>query len=208
MGMLGKIWLPNPRPSARTSTKPHFCGAIVVDQLKCQPPNRHASVIDGQQRLTTFLVYCRFRDVCQAKDLTQPLHRITLYQPEFDQRDPESDQFKLKPTRYDSEAFMDVITFGTRDKIRQKYVGTSKGKAPPPKIASAYLYFYDQIMRCTTNQEDVFGSETHEITELISALTDAFISFFRTVIIMLDNSTMPKLFRALNSRGRHFSHQI
>jgi uncharacterized protein with ParB-like and HNH nuclease domain len=89
--------------------KPHFCGAIVVDQKKQYAVNDlpRFHVIDGQQRLTTFqVVLAAIRDICQAKNLPNLLDRIIPFlinQNFCDQEDPDSDQIKLRPTRYDSQ---------------------------------------------------------------------------------------------------------
>src|SRR5579863_531743 len=94
--------------------KPHFCGAIVVDQKKQLAVNEltRFQVIDGQQRLTTFqVILAGIRDVCQAKGLIRPLDRIIPFlvnQNFAAQKDPASDQYKLRPSRYDAEAFRDV----------------------------------------------------------------------------------------------------
>jgi hypothetical protein len=189
--------------------RPHFCGAIVIDQKKQQAVNElpRFLVIDGQQRLTTFqIVLAAIRDVSRVRELKTPLQTATHFlinQNFAEQEDPASDQYKLRPTRYDAEAFHDVITQGSRQKIVQKYLpAAGRSKATPPKIIGAYIHFYDQIMRSITKQEEVFGSETYEPDEIISMILDAFISFFRSVIIILDSSDDAQIiFETLNSRG-------
>jgi hypothetical protein len=190
--------------------KPHFCGAIVVDQKKQLAVNQltRFQVIDGQQRLTTFqVILAVMRDMCQVKGLTHLLDRIIpfLVNQNFSElKDPASDQYKLRPTRYDSEAFQDVINFGDREKIRQKYVnsvGRAKA-ASPPRIIGAYLYFYDQMMRCLISQDEIFGFQPYAADEILSAIVTAFTYFFRSVVIMLDNSDDAQIiFETLNSRG-------
>jgi uncharacterized protein with ParB-like and HNH nuclease domain len=106
--------------------KPHFCGALVVDQKKQHAVNELAKfhVIDGQQRLTTFqVILAAIRDVCLARNLDRPLRRVIPYivnQNSSDQETPELEQFKLRPTRYDAPFFTDVLTFGNREKLSQK----------------------------------------------------------------------------------------
>jgi hypothetical protein len=190
--------------------KPHFCGALVVDQKKQHAVNELAKfhVIDGQQRLTTFqVILAAIRDVCLARNLERPLRRVIPYivnQNSSDQETPELEQFKLRPTRYDAPFFTDVLTFGNREKLSQKYINVRTGgrTTSPPKIVGAYLFFYDQIIRSITQQEDVFGSDTYEPDELMDAIIDAFTAFFRSVVIMLDNSDDAQIiFETLNSRG-------
>jgi hypothetical protein len=189
--------------------KPHFCGAIVVDQKKQQAVNElpRFQVIDGQQRLTTFqVILAAIRDVCVVKDLSKQYKRILPYlvnQNFAEQKDPQSDQYKLRPTRFYSEFFKDVISYGDRVKLSNKYGGkTSRGRVVPPRIIGAYLFFYDQVMRSVTQREEIFGSETYEPEEIVDAIIDAFTGFFRSVIIMLDNSDDAQIiFETLNSRG-------
>jgi Protein of unknown function DUF262/Protein of unknown function (DUF1524) len=189
--------------------KPHFCGAIVVDQKKQQAVNElpRYQVIDGQQRLTTFqVILAAIRDVCVAKSLSKQYKRILPYlvnQNFAEQKDPQSEQYKLRPTRFDSEFFKDVISYGDRAKLSNKYVAkTNRGRVVPPRIIGAYLFFYDQVMRSVTQREEIFGSETYEPEEIVDAIIDAFTGFFRSVIIMLDNSDDAQIiFETLNSRG-------
>ena len=174
--------------------KPHFCGAIVVDQKKQQAVNElpRYQVIDGQQRLTTFqVILAAIRDVCAAKGLSKQHRRIVPYlvnQNFGEQRDPESEQYKLRPTRFDSEFFRNVISYGDREKISQKYVAKpNRGRAATPRISAApriiaaYLFFYDQAIRSITQCEEIFGSESYEPEEIIDSIIDAFTSFFRSV---------------------------
>jgi uncharacterized protein with ParB-like and HNH nuclease domain len=189
--------------------KPHYCGAIVIDQKKQQAINElpRFHVIDGQQRLTTFqVILAALRDVCQVNDLADSLQRLIgfLVNQNFKElSDPEAEQFKLRPTRYDKESFEDVITFGGREKLSQKYV-ESKGKRGKdiPKIVAAYLYFFDQLLRSISHQDEVFGSETHTAGEVLQALLDAFTADFSAVVIILENSDDAQIiYESLSSRG-------
>jgi hypothetical protein len=188
--------------------KAHFCGAIVVDQKKQQAVNEipKYQVIDGQQRLTTFqIILASIRDVCSVKELSKQQRRIIPYlvnQNFSEQSDPEAEQYKLRPARFDAEAFTDVVSFGGRDKIAQKYVARSRERTAPPRVVGAYLFFYDQVMRSITQREEVFGSETYEPEEILDAVIEGFTSFFRSVVIILENSDDAQIiFETLNSRG-------
>jgi hypothetical protein len=106
------------------SPKPHYCGAIVLDQKKQQGVEELArfDVIDGQQRLTTFqIVMSAMRDVGAAHghtDLLKKLVPLLVNQNFADLPNPESDQFKLCPTRYDQNQFKDILTEIVRGSVK------------------------------------------------------------------------------------------
>src|SRR5262245_61830204 len=56
------------RRLAGTNHRPHFLGAVVLNQLKTRTGDIDArQVIDGQQRMTTFqIILAAARDACQA----------------------------------------------------------------------------------------------------------------------------------------------
>jgi hypothetical protein len=190
--------------------KPHYCGAIVLDQKKQQGIDElpRFDVIDGQQRLTTFqVILAAMRDVAQAHALSDQLKKLVplLVNQNFTElANPQLDQFKLRPTRYDQEHFKDTITFGDREKLRQKYApGRSRtGSTPTPKIAGAYLYFFDKLNSAVSDREDIFGSDAYSEEAILEALIDSFIHFFQAVQIILDSTDDAQIiFESLNSRG-------
>lgn len=191
--------------------KPHYCGAVVVDQRKSvdQLPRYH--VIDGQQRLTTFqIVLCALRDVCVVADEHGSLAKLLplLVNSNFEElENPEIDQRKLRPTRFDRQAFDDVFTLASRERVAQKYLGlnsTRGGKAAAsacPNLVAAYLYFHDQADRLRSRPDDVAGTDGFTFSEVMEALVDGFIADFVTVMILLDTSDDAQvIFESLNSR--------
>lgn len=190
--------------------KPHYCGAIVLD-LKQQGVDEltRFDVIDGQQRLTTFqIVLAALRDIAITHDSSSALKTLIpllVNQNATDLPNPELDQFKLRPTRFDQQQFRDVITFGDREKLRQKYVLPRRGKPShhtDARIASAYLYFYDKINEAVENREEVFGSDAYSAEATIEAITTSFTQYFQAVQITLDATDDAQvIFESLNSRG-------
>jgi uncharacterized protein with ParB-like and HNH nuclease domain len=80
-----------------------------------------------------------------------------------------------------------------------------KGKQATPdilNIVGTYFYFYDQLSRAIEQEEEVFGSEAHDKSELFKALLDTFVHFFQAVMITLDDADDAQIiFESLNSRG-------
>jgi hypothetical protein len=193
-------------------SKPHYCGAIVLDQKKQQGVDELArfDVIDGQQRLTTFqVILAALRDVARSHDhneLLKTLVPLLVNQNFTDLANPAADQFKLRPTRYDADQFHDTIKIGDRERLREKYA-SPKGRARAtqsniPKVIGAYLYFYDKISSAVVDRADVFGSDAYSEEAILDALVDSFIHFFQAVQIVLDSTDDAQIiFESLNSRG-------
>lgn len=199
------------RAKLDSAPKPHYCGAIVLDQKKQQGVDELArfDVIDGQQRLTTFqIVMAAMRDVAQAHahlELLKKLTPLLVNQNFSDLPNPDADQFKLRPTRYDQDQFRDIIIFGDRERLRQKYSpARTRGsqQSAVPRIVGAYLYFYDKINAAVVERSDVFGSEAYSEEAILEALIDSFTHFFQAVQIILDSTDDAQIiFESLNSRG-------
>ena len=89
------------RPNLNTPPKPHFLGAIVLQQRNVSIQSvPHRWVIDGQQRLTTLQIIIDAVQACmEANGLTTPAGRLrNLIENEGEYRHEEDDIFKLWPT--------------------------------------------------------------------------------------------------------------
>jgi hypothetical protein len=117
--------------------RPHFLGAIVLNQVPtqtCQLPLRE--VIDGQQRLTSLqLALGAARNLCAQRGIAkyaEAFKKLTSnYSPLSD--DPD-EQFKVWPTNTDRDQFRAVML--AQDANAVKAMETSDNL-----IASCYLYF-------------------------------------------------------------------
>lgn len=176
-------------------TRPHFMGAIVLDQQR-QPTGRVETrlVIDGQQRLTTIQILLEaFADLA-AEMGREKLHKALLKLTRND--DPMSEDpdevFKVWPTNRDREAFAAVMKEGSPDGVR-KTLEKQKGPERRRAIAEAYLFFNEAIREWI-----VAGSEDEKFEKLYLVLKDN----LRMVVIDLDGQDEAQLiFETLNARG-------
>lgn len=105
---------------AGQAARPHFLGAIVVDQ-QFRPMGHLETrlLIDGQQRLTTIQLFIQaFADLC-VTPATESHHKALLKLTRNDDplsRDPD-DQFKVWPTNEDREHFRRVMSSGSRESV-------------------------------------------------------------------------------------------
>jgi uncharacterized protein with ParB-like and HNH nuclease domain len=125
--------------------RPHFLGAIVLDQLKTSTGKVHArQIIDGQQRLTTLqLVLGAIRDFCskaQQSRYAEAIKKLTdNYVPLSDDDD---DKLKVLPTNADREDFKQVMRAGSEEAV------FSMPHSNPDDeflIPNAYLYFSGKL---------------------------------------------------------------
>jgi hypothetical protein len=147
-----------------TNARPHFLGAVVLDQI----PNAHGTIakrqiIDGQQRLTTLqLALAAIRDICQAAG-AEGSPKAAAYQDAFAKLTrnhiPLSDEpdeiFKIYPTNADRSHFRIVMGADTHEVARQLVANAGDSDALIPR---AYLYFHQTISDWlgTPHNEDEF----------------------------------------------------
>lgn len=177
------------------ATRPHFLGAIVLDQQR-QPTGRVETrlVIDGQQRLTTIQILLEsFADLASERG-HEKLHKALVKLTRND--DPMSEDpdevFKVWPTNRDREAFSAVMKEGAPEGVRRaaERFETEKRRSP---IAGAYLYFHEAIRAWLTS-----GSEDAQLDKLYLTVKDN----LRLVVIDLDGQDEAQLiFETLNARG-------
>lgn len=197
--------------------KPHYCGAIVIDERKKESVAEATkfSVIDGQQRLTTFqIILCALRDASikqGASDLIAKLGKLIFNAPEEGVNSDPADEVKVRPTKFDRTPFFDILNTADREKIRQKYYASYKAntsgrsaakQADLPRTIESYLFFYDMISKLLASPRDTFGTDTYDSDEIIESLADTFFSDFQTVVILLDSTDDAQvIFESLNYRG-------
>nr|WP_301280716.1 DUF262 domain-containing protein [Rhodococcus sp. RD6.2] len=172
-------------------TTPHFLGAIVLEE------KRHAlgsievrEVIDGQQRLTTLqLLIAALRDTYAAEGIkTRSLSRLskTLVN-DTDYVDGPNEEFKLWPTNRDRDTYAAVM--------RGLHLTSTRDPALP-RIASAYVYFREQIDAL------VSGCKEDDIEAVLDGLAEVMLEHLEVVVIDLgvdDNAQV--IFETLNARG-------
>ncbi|MBL8861725.1 MAG: DUF262 domain-containing protein [Planctomycetes bacterium] len=183
---------------AGQETRPHFLGAIVLDQMR-KPTGQVETrlVIDGQQRLTTIQIMLEaFADL--AGELKQEkLHKALLKLTRND--DPMSEDpdevFKVWPTNVDRDVFRWVMSEGSPLEVRERLAMRANQKRAGLPVPDAYFYFHDAISEWIAPGTD--GTEVRAET-LLKALKD----YLRLVVIDLGKDDDAQLiFETLNARG-------
>jgi hypothetical protein len=175
--------------------KPHFLGAVVLDQMRVplgKPDAR--SIIDGQQRLTTLqLLMEAVRDLCRDReDLDLLKRRIEKLIENQDVSDPD-DRFKVWPTNVDRPVYRAIIETPCPETLRQRIKEVCQGKRS--RLAEAYEYFH----RAVAEWLDLDGEGSAQRCEsLVNAIRDK----LRIVVIdMDDQDDAQMIFETLNARG-------
>ena len=181
--------------------RPHFLGAVVLDQIKTRTGDIDArQVIDGQQRMTTFqIALAAACDVCRAVGDERYLKAFAkLTANDVPLSDEADDVFKVWPTNVDRAAFRSVMTAGSCAEVSKRFNGTatSKNVGPQNLIANAYLYFYRTIT------EWLGPKEGEKFGERIRALWQTIKDDMQVVVIDLDeNDDAQVIFETLNALG-------
>jgi hypothetical protein len=174
--------------------RPHFLGAIVLDQLPHPTGGVETRlVIDGQQRLTTLQLLLRaFQDFCGGLDtedgerFRRALEGLTRNPAELSP-DPDEKQ-KVWPTSADQLVFREVMQAGSLRAVRHSPL------AHRP-IAQAYCYFQEQVRGWLEDQQP-------HLRRALDALYETLRNKLRLVVIDLDNDDDAQvIFETLNARG-------
>lgn len=177
------------RRMASPSVRPHFLGAVVLNQL-WTPMGRVSSreIIDGQQRLTTLqIAMAAARD--QLADggyefFSQKLASMT----QNHTRNDDEERYKVWPTNRDRTEFVSAMKHGAQ------LVNTT----PPghSKLLDAYRYFHESVGEWLGHEGDVHREIRAE------ALTTVFTQDLILVVIDLDQDDDGQLiFETLNALG-------
>ena len=181
--------------------RPHFLGAIVLDQMKFSVGDIDTrQIIDGQQRMTTFqIVLAAVRDRCQEAAIGSYHRAFTkLTTNEIPLCDDEDAVFKIWPTNADRNQFRAVLTAGSPEKVCAAF---NLKKVPSEGvqdnlIANAYLYFYDTLSTWLgPSAEPAFA-------ERLKTLWHTIKDDMQVVVIDLDdNDDAQVIFETLNALG-------
>ncbi len=175
--------------------KPHFLGAVVLDQMKVPTGKPDArSIIDGQQRLTTLqLMLEAVRDLSFGREeLALQCSRLEKLLYNQDVSDDE-DRFKLWPTNVDRAVYAAIMDTTSPIALRQRIKEACAGKRS--RLAEAYEYFHAVIGEWL----ELDGPEGHERCE---ALVNTIREKLRIVVIdMDDQDDAQMIFETLNARG-------
>jgi hypothetical protein len=197
----------------------HFLGAVVLNNIKTFGRQVSAmDVVDGQQRLTTLqILLTAFRDYVRTsenQELDTTLERLTANSCRMED---EFEKYKVWPTTTDRAVFEKVTEAKSLESVRTNFPLTKRPRArkytPRPKLAEAYLYFYEairayalkgQVVLTADNIDDDSALDAPESTEgqRLEALIDAISKHLELVIIELEDRDDPQvIFETLNARG-------
>ena len=178
--------------------KPHFLGAVVLDQLRTTVSSLDArQIIDGQQRLTTLqLLLTALRDLArelESSDLVRAFEKLIRNDDPLS-KDPDA-VFKVWPTNVDREQFRAVVTACSPQAV-EALCSQAEDNHSGTRLPHAYLFFY-------STAKDWIGSGTlEEKVEHIKILLLTLYESFQVVVIDLDESDNAQvIFESLNARG-------
>ncbi len=167
------------RMSGRERRFSHYMGAVVLEARGGFSARsvRSFQVVDGQQRLTTFQIFlAAARDYAKSIGLDTTAETISAYlinpSPHL-MENPETEIFKVWPTQYDRELFLDIVNIGSRTALRKKYSQYFYRKrdqiyaySTTPNLLAGYGFFYDRIKH-SVETDDLYDefAEAPEIEE-------------------------------------------
>jgi len=183
--------------------RPHFLGAIVLDQLKTFGDQVPAQiVIDGQQRLTTFqILLAAFRDFAVANGnnkYADDFHDVTENKGTMENRDIE--RFKVWPTHVDQPQFMTCLSSKSKEEVKSQLNKSHARKITgiEPHMIRAYLYFYEAFELFRDDPE----TQQYSLHQKIESLYRALSKNLEIVSIELEGDDDPQIiFETLNARG-------
>lgn len=191
---------------------PHYTGSIVLFHENTTTSTLSTySVIDGQQRLTTFQLFITaFREVCRKhlenESLIKELDKFLFNEQSFGDKDYEKQKFKLEPTKFNKDIFNTIVanTYEKVDELLVKPILSEYGIGYKTyrqvaknrnRILGAYLFFYDELDNFLSNAEE-------DLTELITNFLFVLKKDFQFVEIGLTQDDDPQMiFETMNGRG-------
>lgn len=174
-------------PERLAPMTPHFFGAVVIDQPEKVGGGVVAhEVIDGQQRLTTAeLIIAAAARTFEAN--ARPKHASRLRRLWLQDEDVEltgEERFKLRPSRYDRDAFRNIM-----DPAEPSADGHDR-------VSAAYRYFQDRFSEWVAELPD------GEHDDYFDALRDTVYEHLLFVVIELQPGDNPQgIFESLNAQG-------
>ncbi|OGV84104.1 MAG: hypothetical protein A3K19_33945 [Lentisphaerae bacterium RIFOXYB12_FULL_65_16] len=181
-------------PEDQAKVKPHFLGAVVLDQIRVPAGKPDARlIIDGQQRLTTMQVLME-----SIKDLLvdRPEYeksRKRLEKLVYNELEDEDARFKVWPTNTDRDAYRAVMACRSPADLDVAMKAFEKGK--DCQIAKAYGFFYHTIQAW-------LALDKPDAAVRVDALVNTLWSKLRLVVIDMDEQDDAQMiFETLNVRG-------
>lgn len=181
--------------------KPHFLGAVVLDQYRVpigKPDAR--SIIDGQQRLTTLALFLvSFRDCLRSEAKYQKKYVLQARKLEKlllnDDVTDDGDRYKVLPTTIDRQPYMAVMNAGSIGTLRTRVELQEVSKEA--RVVQAYEYFHG----CISAWLDEASDDAATLAR-VESLSNAIREKIRIVVIDMDEQDDAQaIFETLNARG-------
>jgi uncharacterized protein with ParB-like and HNH nuclease domain len=191
---------------------PHYTGSIVLFQeLTTTGTVSTYSVIDGQQRLTTFQLFiAAFREICRKhvgdENLLNELEKLLFNDKVYGQANYESQKHKLEPTKFNKDEFNTILNNSYEgvektliDPILDEHgIGWKTYRKEAKKryrMLAAYLFFYEKL-------ESLIIEYSLPLESIISQMLITIKRYFQFVEIDLDQNDDPQMiFETMNGRG-------
>lgn len=175
--------------------KPHFLGAVVLARVprpSLEMPT--FSVIDGQQRLTTFQLFlAAFRDLAAELKLNahQALVGVTT---NVSYLKGPHDGYKVWPTYFDQPGFSRAMTQGGAADAEALVLAAEQAFDHVPNTLAAYAYFKGELRTWLTQ-----GGQPNDRGDALHA---SLLHRLQVVTIDLEDQDDPQvIFETLNARG-------
>jgi hypothetical protein len=184
--------------------KPHFLGAIVVDQLPTLLGHiGRREIIDGQQRLTTLqILLVAARDFCLSSGMEHYAKRFTtLVKNDAVFVNDKSEEHKVWPTNRDRDAFWSTMQAGSLSGLKKAFDISGNPKDFGHKIPSAYAFFWRSLKEFVETADDsgIAGASPEQRMDAIWIALQT-----QMVLVSIDlesGDDAQIIFETLNARG-------
>lgn len=191
---------------------PHYTGSIVLFQESTTTSTVATySVIDGQQRLTTFQLFITaFREISRKhvgdENLINDLNKLLFNDKVYGQTDYDSQKHKLEPTKFNNKEFKLILDHSYSEveellinPILEEYgIGLKTYRDVAKRryrMLAAYLFFYEKL-------QELINAATEPMETIIPKLLLTLKRDFQFVEINLDQNDDPQMiFETMNGRG-------
>ena len=182
-------------------TRPHFLGAVVLEQLNNASGSIEArQVIDGQQRFTTLQLFMiATRDVCKQVENEKYFERFNdLVTNKASKVDHSYEAYKIWPTNSDRKAFELVHKSYSPSAVDNSVKEHPELERESHQIIKGYKFFHRQLNKWF----DEMLVDGHSLDDCLDVLWQVMRNHLQLVVIDLDSEDESQvIFETLNARG-------